>query len=189
MTSPTISKYKITSPNDWFNKIGIKVDANGQIQMPMKFLITPLAEASSEMERYHTVEGWSEKMRIIKMIALNVRQVDNAYFGFWSKSILFTNPKSKIPKSFPCYKCFRITMSTNSLKANVLPSILELRNDVNKKIIHATENGYSFTLDFKLVGNYYNQILSLNMFHFPGIKALPIQLCKTHKTNSLNQKA
>jgi len=177
------NKYSISSPNNWFNKVGVKIDSQGNLTMPMKFLVVPLAEASEAIDTYKSTNKWSEKMKAVKLIALNIRQVDNAYFSNWSKSIIAANKDREIPKSFPCYECFRSTMLPKALREKTLPDVIDFRRQVNQEIIHSTENGRGFTLNYKLVTNYYDQIISLNLFHFPKVKGLPIIFCKIHKAN------
>jgi len=153
------------------------------MRLPMKYLIVPVSEASKSIEKYKKAKSYEEKMALVKLIAINIRQAETTYFDTWSKSILFFN-KDRIPNIFPCKECFKKTMSANSLREHISEPILILRKNVNYEIIHATENGYTFTLNFDLVEQYYNEFIDLPLFNFPEVKSLPIKFCKEHYERS-----
>ncbi|MFZ5392291.1 MAG: hypothetical protein ACOZAR_03830 [Patescibacteria group bacterium] len=176
-------QYQIVSANDWLNKIGCKI-VDGKIRLPMKHLIFPLMKASEEMEKYKNFKRLNEQMKCIDVIALNVRQADNAYFFAWSQSILVSNKKETIPEIFPCYNCFQKTISSDNLRKHFSSKLQKLRDKVSSEIIHAAEAGVIVSSKhFGLVEEYYNEFISLNMFYFSGIKDLNVCFCKEHERN------
>lgn len=180
MSKQNNNTYKISSPNNWMNKIGISINKEGKMKLPPTPLTIAINEASRAIDSYAKSSRWEDKMREIKIIALNVRQAETTYFASWSNQIQLYNPHGSIPNSFPCYSCFLATISPNALRAFISPKMIELREKVNKEVIHAIENGIIFTLNFKLVESYYNSLLALDLFHFSECKNLPIKFCRDH---------
>lgn len=171
--------YKISSPNSWFTKVGIKVDDNGNMVLPMKFVILPISIASEGLEKYKDDLLWGEKIKIIQSVALNIRNAETAYFEKWSYSILESN-KETLP-IFPCRECFNKTMSPSHLRLIASPQLSKLREEINKKIIHATENNFLVVPNIiDIVKNYYDEFLKLNLFYFSEIENIPVLFCKIH---------
>jgi len=175
-------KYTITSPSNWFNKVGVKVNENGKMVLPMKFLLIPISIASEELEKYKEELLWGEKIKIIQSISLNVRNAETKYFESWSHSIIMAN--QNFPSVFPCSECFSKTMSPSHLRLICNPELSKLREEVNNKIIHVTENNKILIPNLiNQAKQYYGTFLKMNLFNFPKIKIedVPILFCKKHK--------
>lgn len=186
MSNQQNDMFQITSPNDWMNKVGVSI-SQGMMHLPMPFLNVPITEASKSIDAYRRSDGWEDKMREVKLIALNVRQAETMYFATFSNQIKANNPPSALAPQFPCYSCFLATVSPNSLREHYARKMVDLREQANKEVIHATENGIVFTLNFKLVEEYYDALLELELFYFPENSFLPIKFCKKHKIERKNK--
>ncbi|MEL7666499.1 MAG: hypothetical protein AAGU06_03700 [Candidatus Shapirobacteria bacterium] len=173
-------KYTITSPSNWLNKIGVKIDENGKMILSMKFVLIPISIASEELEKYKEELLWGEKIKIIQSIALNVRNAETKYFESWSQSIIMAN--QNFPSTFPCSECFSKTMSPSHLRLISNSELSKLREEVNNKIIHVTENNKILIPSLiDQAKQYYDAFLKMNLFHFPEIKNMPILFCKKHE--------
>jgi hypothetical protein len=127
---------QIISPNDWLKKAGARLE-DGQLILPLKCLLVPMALASEAILDFNKSESLNDRIKYGLVVVSMVRIADTAYFRRVAKMLLEINKPAKI--------------WTNEMK--------KYRKMVNETIIHKMEDGLPINNeDLKVVESYYNEM-------------------------------
>lgn len=160
------------SPNDWVHKAGGR--QNGlEFILPHKFLLVPMTVASEAILKFRAVEDLNSRIQYGIVVVTMIRIADTAFYNNVAKMIMSssTNKKSGI---VVCEHCLRGQLWPNRMK--------ELRQAINKRIIHKMEDGLPINVDdLEFVEQYYGEIFKhplTNPVSWPERKGL--EFCPKH---------
>lgn len=140
----TISK--IVSPNDWLTAAGATVE-NGQIRLPLDFLLVPMALASEAIVEFRKATALNDRIKHGLVVVTMVRIADTAYFTAVANMLYEGNNK----KYRICEHCIRGSLWPTKMK--------EYRKEANQLIIHKMEKGLPVNNgDLEVVEKYYEEM-------------------------------
>ncbi|MFC5579468.1 hypothetical protein ACFPOA_15780 [Lysobacter niabensis] len=125
-----MNSYRFDSPNDWLQRAGARVEADGRVVLPHDFLLAPMALASTAVVAYKAADNLAERTAQVLIIALQVRTAETAFFNVIAK--LFNAHNSDVPNI--CPSCIRRSGLFDD-------RVHELRKVVNREIIHKMDSG------------------------------------------------
>jgi len=181
----------IISPKNWIVRAGGHLTTEDKLVLPMKCVLVPIHQASTSIEKYEKEKYLPQTMdlvgriQLVQNIGLNVRVADKAYFNEWSSIIIEKNINNNevIDLFGGCKNCFKTSLSGNSLREYVSPTLKALGDQNNSKIIHAMDSGKLIKeSDTHIVFDYYEEFLKLNLMYYPALKSFPIKKCKECKS-------
>ena len=156
----------ISSPNNWLNRIGCKVDPEGKLTLPSN-IVLPMTLASEAVEHFRDATSLAEQSKNIQLIAFNTRSADSAFF-----SGIVDEFHKKRGGELICQHC---------LRQGVSPSLVQLRRTANKQIIHVMDQGGLRGIHpsfFQIALDYYEELLKLPLLDPNQLMSVTIVPCK-----------
>jgi Tfp pilus assembly protein PilF len=124
---------------------------------------------------------FDKKIELMQLIAINLRNCDNAYFEDFYAYLLANKPYNNNKKEYNnCPKCFKTTLDYDNLRRNYNEKLFSLRELINSEVIHGQENDKIINLDnFEHLVGYYEIINKLYSTKHSNV-SFKIERCDKH---------
>lgn len=173
---------KFISHHKWLKK-QVKIVGENQILFPKSDLIVTLNNVSSAIDKYNEELFLEDKIQLIQLIGLNLRNADKSYFNGWSEYLFKENPFVKAGHIFNnCKECYNTALAPSTLRKHYNERLVELHQINNNEVIHCLEKGKIIDPKvFSLLVEYFYLFTSIDLTGFPELIGIDRKQCKKCK--------